>query len=122
MRHLLLRLSARGPLFQHAPVFFRENFDELWKHFLPVLQHPLSFWTLGIVKTPLDQAAKHASVFLRQRLQVHHGEVAPFFGEVALLVKDVSNPTAHSGSKISAGLANDDCQTPRHVLAAMVPD
>src|SRR5258707_5551588 len=57
--------------------------------------------------------------FLRQRLELDHGEVAAR-SEAAVLVQHIGDAAGHTGSKIAAGAAEYDDDAAGHVFAAMV--
>ena len=47
-------------------------------------------------------------------------EIAALFGEISVLVENVSYAATHAGGKISSASSKDDDQAPGHVFATMV--
>ena len=70
-----------------------------------------------IVGLMIDARAR--LLFLGQRLQLDHGEIAAR-GEGAVLVQHVGDAAGHSGREVAAGAAEHDHDAAGHVFAAMV--
>src|ERR1700675_3838761 len=70
----------------------------------------------------LDKHGFHNLGILRfeNRLQVNRLQIAALFSEVAALVENVGNATAHAGGKISATGSEHQHQAPGHVFATVV--
>src|SRR6266852_7128150 len=55
-------------------------------------------------------------------LEIDRFQIAALFGEVAALVKNVGDATAHAGGKISATGSERQNQAPGHVFATVIAD
>src|SRR5215467_9909790 len=94
---------------EHAFVFVREDFDEAPNSFVPVFQDPLGALASGQLHVTTDQIANHLYVAsLEERLKIDRLQIASTFSEVAVLVEDIGDSTAHARSEVSAATAEDD--------------
>src|SRR5260370_23969724 len=134
MLHLLHRLQDRDRMArsvcllaahdsQHPLELMRVDLDKPRQRLLPVFEDPLGAAAAGQFHMSRQEIADELHVrLIEQRLKIDRLKIAAFFGELSLLVEDVTNSTAHARRKIPAAGAKHYHQSIRHVLAPVVAD
>src|ERR1700677_1166238 len=108
---------------QHALVFMREDLDEARLRIGPMLQDPGGARAAGQVAMPLKQTTHTIDIFAAgQRFQIYAGPVATPRGEVALVVVDIRDASAHACCEVAPGRSKHNHHSVGYVLAAVVPD
>ncbi len=114
-----LRLGQARRL-EDAPVVARHHLDELEHLDVPVLEQARGHSRLGLDPVPLDERVQSETVGRVERLDVDLFQVDPL-AEGALGVIDVGHATRHPGREVASRRPEDDHQSARHVLAAVIP-
>src|SRR3954454_9871278 len=91
---------------QHALEFMREDFDETWNRFLPIVEEPLGSRTPRQLEMAYDQSLHHLCVVrVKQSLEIDRFEIAALLGEVSAFVENVRDTSTHPGGEISSARA-----------------
>src|SRR5579864_2600244 len=108
MLHLLHRLQDRDRIArsvcllaahdsQHPLELMREYLDKPRHRLLPVIEDPLGAATTGQLHMSRDEIADELHVpLIEQRFKIDRLKIAAFFGELSVLVEDVSHSTTHA--------------------------
>ena len=117
-----MRLAHRlgsGDNRQHALVLGRDDLHKVLAHRLKAVEQLDAARALRRVHVLLDERANLRQLVSRRGLELNALVVHTGI-ERAVLVKDIGHATRHAGGEVLPDLAQDERQTTRHVLAAMV--
>ena len=76
----------------------------------------------GVFQMFFEPFAQAGNVVVGERIEIDHLRIAAVFNEVTRFVEYVGDASAHTGSKIAAGRAEDDHASAGHVFTTVVAD
>src|SRR3954470_16225228 len=95
-------LRGRNP--EHALELVGENLDEARLRLGPVFQYPCGAGAAGEIAMTREQSADHGDILVSfERVEIDAGLVAAPGSEVAHVVVDVRDTSAHAGGEVAAG-------------------
>src|ERR1700676_3190262 len=108
---------------QHPLQFVGKDFDEARQHFRPILENPFRAGTACQLEVARNQISYDLRILRAfNRLQIDRSQIASLLGEIAALIKNVSDAAAHARCEIPPARSQHDHQPVCHVLAAVIAD
>src|SRR5579859_7625275 len=107
-------------MLQHSAIVVGHHFHEVPQLALPVVKDSLGYRTVGVLQVVFQQVTNDVDVFgAVGRLEADHLVVAEA-RELARIVVDVGDASAHARGKVAAGRADDHDPAAGHIFAPVV--
>src|SRR4051794_36809050 len=108
-------------LLERSAVVVRHDLYEAELRRLPVVEQSCGDDGTGAALVLVQQLAQEIQIVELERLEADELRVAALL-ERSVLVEHVRDPAAHARGEVAAGGADDEHDTARHVLAAVIAD